>query len=99
MIVLPFPPSRAKAREIKTYRTMCMLVLLRHRKRLAGRTSFSLIFRPPYALNADAKKMLASFKHGLDGLSQVAGVDDSEFDLSIRKGRPIKGGAVIIQCA
>lgn len=96
MIMLPFPPSRAGVRETKTYRTMCMLVLLRHRKRLAGRKVFSLIFRPPAASDTDAKKFLAAFKHGLNGLSKVCGVDDSEFELSIRKGRPIKNGAVVI---
>lgn len=106
MIELPFPPSTlnpnrkahwaVKHREAKTYQTMCTLLLLRHRKQLEGRKSFSLTFRPPSARRADLDNMLAAFKHGLDGLSKVCGVDDSQFELAIRKGRPIKGGAVVI---
>lgn len=108
MIELPFPPSklspnsrchwRVKHREAKTYKTMCMLLLLRHRKELAGKKSFALTFRPPDNRRRDADNCLSSAKVALDALSSVCGVDDSEFDLSIRKGRPIKGGAVIIQC-
>lgn len=109
MIELPFPPSKlspnarvhwsVKHREAKTYKMMCILLLLRHRKQLAGRKSFSLTFRPPSARRADLDNMLAAFKHGLDGLSKVCGVDDSEFEISIRKGRPIKGGAVVVSYA
>lgn len=106
MIELPFPPSKlspnsrvhwaVKHREAKTYKMMCILLLLRHRKQLAGRKCFSLTFRPPSARRADLDNMLASAKSLLDGLSKVTGVDDSEFELSIKKGRPIKGGQVVV---
>ena len=66
MIELPFPPSKlspnarchwaVKHREAKTYKTMCMLVLLRHRKELVGRKAFSLTFRPPSARRADMRR-------------------------------------------
>ena len=108
MIELPFPPSklspnsrvhwRVKHQEAKTYKTMCMLLLLRHRKELIGRKAFALTFRPPSARRADIDNMLASFKPGLDGLAGVCGVDDSEFELNIKKGKPIKGGQVVITC-
>lgn len=106
MIELPYPPSKLspnsrahwaiKAREAKTYKMMCMLLLLRHRKELAGRTSFALTFRPPDARRRDLDNALSSAKALVDSISAVCGVDDSQFELSIKKGRPIKGGAVIV---
>jgi crossover junction endodeoxyribonuclease RusA len=108
MIELPFPPPQlspnarvhwaVKHREAKTYKTMCILLLLRHRKALEGKTSFALTFRPPSARRSDIDNMLAAFKHGLDGLSTVTGVDDSAFSLTIAKGKPVKGGKVIVAC-
>jgi hypothetical protein len=40
--------------------------------------------------------MLASFKHGIDAIATVMGVDDYGFSLSISRGDPVPGGKVVI---
>jgi hypothetical protein len=43
--------------------------------------------------------MLASFKHGIDAIAHVMGVDDYEFSLSLKRGDPVKGGLVVVSIA
>ena len=41
--------------------------------------------------------MIASFKHGIDAIASVMGVDDYDFSISMHRGEPIKGGAVMVE--
>lgn len=106
MIELPFPPSALspnarphwakKARAFKAYKFQCFAVLSQFREALKGRTTFELRFLPPDRHRRDIDNMLAASKAALDALSEVCGVDDSQFSLTIAKGEPRKGGAVVI---
>ncbi len=106
MIELPFPPPAlspnarkhwaAKARAFKSYKTQCYMVLSQFRKALAGRDSFELRFCPPDRHRRDVDNMLAAAKGLIDALSEVCGVDDSKFNLKIAKGKPVKGGVVVV---
>ena len=104
MIPLPWPPSNlspnarthwaVKAKAFRAYKFQCFAVLSQHRERLRGKADFALRFCPPSARRADLDNMLAAFKGGIDALSEVTGVDDSEFSFAIAKGKPVKGGVV-----
>jgi crossover junction endodeoxyribonuclease RusA len=106
MISLPWPPAKlspnarahwaVKAKAFKTYKFQCFALLSQHRDALRGRDSFGLKFLPPDKHRRDLDNMLASSKAALDALSEVTGVDDSQFNLTIAKGEPVKGGAVVI---
>lgn len=106
MITLPWPPKElspnarphwaVKARAAKAYRLDCWATFAQFRKALRGRTSFAVTFHPPSRRRTDLDNCLASIKHGLDALSEITGIDDSEFQFTISKGEPRKGGAVII---
>lgn len=105
-VTLPFPPPNlspnsrchwgARARAFKSYKTECVAELLPHKKHLQGRDKFSITFHPPSAHRFDLDNLVARFKAGCDALAVVTGVDDSRFSLTIAKGEPVKGGAVVI---
>jgi crossover junction endodeoxyribonuclease RusA len=109
MIELPFPPPKLspnsrchwaqKARVAKQYKFQCYALLSQFRSDLAGQTAFDLRFLPPDERRRDLDNMVASAKQLLDALSAVCGVDDSQFKLTIAKGEPRKGGAVIVRPA
>jgi crossover junction endodeoxyribonuclease RusA len=106
MIELPFPPSKlspngrhhwaVRARAFKTYKTQCAMLLSQFRRELSGRNSFELRFIPPDRHRRDIDNMLAASKAAIDALSEICGVDDSQFQLTISRGEPRKGGAVVI---
>jgi crossover junction endodeoxyribonuclease RusA len=106
LIELPFPPPvlspnarkhwRTKARAFKAYKFQCFALLSQYRDALKGRDSFELRFDPPDRHRRDLDNMLAASKAALDALAEVAGVDDSQFSLTIAKGAPVKGGAVVV---
>ena len=106
MITLPWPPKElspnsrshwaVKARAAKAYRIDCWATFARHRAELRGRSAFALTFHPPSARRHDLDNCVASVKQLLDALSDVTGIDDSEFQFTIAKGDPVKGGQVII---
>ncbi|MBQ2263236.1 MAG: hypothetical protein II336_17980 [Loktanella sp.] len=56
----------------------------------------SLTFCPPDNRRRDLDGMLGAFKAGLDALSDVMGVDDSRWALSIRKGAKAMRGLVLV---
>lgn len=58
--------------------------------------SLHITFHPPSARRADVDNMLASIKHGLDGIADATLVNDSNFEITIKKSTPIKGGKVSI---
>lgn len=61
------------------------------------RLRVTCIFSPPDHRRRDIDGMLSSAKSFLDGISDAIGVDDSKFDIVLRKGAPTKGGSVRIE--
>jgi len=57
---------------------------------------FNIVFHPPDKRRRDLDSMLSSIKPALDGIADVIGIDDSNFELAIRKEAPVKHGAVRI---
>jgi crossover junction endodeoxyribonuclease RusA len=55
------------------------------------------IFAPPDNRRRDIDGMLSSIKSYLDGIADVIGVDDSRWQIAIRREAPIKGGSVRIE--
>lgn len=106
MITLPWPPKElspnarvhwaVKARAFKAYRLECWAEFAGHRAQLRGRNVFSFTFHPPSHRRTDLDNCFASVKAAIDALSEITGIDDSEFSFGIRKGEPRKGGAVIV---
>lgn len=108
-ITLPWPPSALspnarghwsiKARHAKSYRRdsriLCMAQGLR--QMTAEALSLRVTFNPPDRRGRDLDNMLASIKSGLDGIADATGVDDSRWTISLTKGEPVKGGAVVIE--
>jgi crossover junction endodeoxyribonuclease RusA len=109
MIELPFPPAvlspnarphwAQKARAFKSYKAQCHALLSQHRDSIKGRDSFELRFHPPTAHRFDLDNLVSRVKAAIDALALVTGVDDSKFQLTIAKGEPRKGGAVIVRPA
>lgn len=62
-----------------------------------GRVSVSITFRPPDNRKRDLDNMLAANKAHLDGIADFIGVDDSNWSISIKRGEPVKYGAVIVE--
>ena len=106
MITLPYPPAilspnrpqhwAKKARAFREYKADCYFILHPFRAQLKGRDSYSLTFCPPDRRRRDLDNCLASAKALIDAISDMAGVDDSRFKLTIAKGEPVKGGAVVV---
>lgn len=55
------------------------------------------IFSPPDNRRRDVDGMLSSIKSYLDGIADVIGIDDSKFEIVLRKAAPRKGGSVRIE--
>lgn len=56
----------------------------------------TIVFHPPDKRRRDLDSMLSSIKPALDGIADVIGIDDSNFELAISKAEPVKHGAVRI---
>ena len=54
----------------------------------------TLCFCPPDRRRRDLDNLLASFKQGIDAISEAMGVDDSKFSYTLTRGEPVKGGVV-----
>lgn len=57
----------------------------------------AVTFHPPDAQRRDLDNMLAAIKAGLDAVSAALRIDDSLFDLSLSRGAPRPGGAVVLR--
>lgn len=55
------------------------------------------VFSPPDNRVRDEDNMLASCKAYFDGISNFIGVDDSKWQIAIRREAPVKGGLVRIE--
>jgi crossover junction endodeoxyribonuclease RusA len=58
------------------------------------RAHLTIAFCPPDNRRRDLDNMLASFKHGIDAISEAIGIDDYGFGFTIMRGEPVKGGCV-----
>lgn len=107
--ILPWPPKELspnarvhwakKAKAAKAFKQHCMWVLW-HGAELAnwkGKKSFRVEFAPPSARRFDLDNAVARAKQLFDALAHVTGVDDSEFQFTISKAPPVKGGAVRVE--
>jgi crossover junction endodeoxyribonuclease RusA len=54
----------------------------------------TLGFAPPDKRRRDLDGMLGAMKSSLDGIADAIGVDDSKFEIVIRRDVSVKGGAV-----
>lgn len=108
-IILPWPPSAlspntrqhwaALAKAKRAYRRACWVQAIEQgARRLHGveRVHVGLEFVPPSRRAFDLDNLLARMKSGLDGLADVLGVDDSKWEITIRRGEP-PGGFVRVQ--
>lgn len=55
------------------------------------------IFHPPDNRRRDADNMLASLKPSFDGIADVCGVDDSRWEIAIKRGEAVKDGKVVVE--
>lgn len=103
MIVLPWPPSKlspnargswkAKESARKSYKQICYLIA----KNIKPYKNLHIVFHPPDRRHRDLDNMLASFKYGLDGISQAWGVNDEIFKkILIEANVPKKNGMICI---
>ena len=68
------------------------------RKIDADALDVAIIFCPPDNRHRDRDNMLSSLKPAIDGLADVIGVDDSRWEIAIRKAEPRPPhGAVIVE--
>jgi len=93
-----------RAKATKSLRNEAMLLAITHtspewreRVRQAGRLAVKLKFVPPSRRGFDADNRLASFKGGLDGISDAIGLNDRHFKVEFELSQePIKGGGVMV---
>lgn len=107
IIHLPWPPSvlspnsradrRAATPHRKAYREAGFYAAKEARAAIPADAELAIKFFPPDRKRRDLDNMLASIKAGLDGIALAAGVDDSGWSLSLDRGEPVKGGAVLVQ--
>lgn len=62
-----------------------------------GHLNVSIQFMAPDNRRRDTDGMISSVKAYLDGIADATGVDDSNFNLTIKRADPIKGGLVRVQ--
>lgn len=89
--------TRAKA--AKRYKRDCGWSCVAAGVRPAGftRAAVAITFHAPDAQRRDLDNMLAAIKAGLDAISAALRIDDSHFDLSLSRGEPRAGGAVVVR--
>lgn len=63
----------------------------------AGSLSVTAIFSPPDKRQRDTDGMLSSIKAYFDGIADIIGVDDSKWQISLRREPMVKGGSVRIE--
>ena len=87
-----------KAKRVKAYRTGVAWEAKAAgvQKLDAPAAHLRITFCPPDARRRDLDNMLASIKPALDGLSDVLGVDDSRWSLTIERGPVVARGRVRI---
>lgn len=94
MIVLPWPPKElnpnnkpaskagrmARHKIEQTYKESCFWLTKQAQETVSGdRVHLTITFVPPDRRGRDLDNMLASIKHGLDGVAAALGVNDKIF--------------------
>lgn len=109
VLTLPWPPAalspnarvhwRVRHKAGKAYRAAVQWTAYGQGARMLPRSTtgltLSLVFVPPSRRAYDLDNALARMKAGLDGLSSLLGVDDSRWDLRIRKAPPGEIGGFV----
>ena len=108
-ISLPWPPKelspnarvdrRAATSRRRAYRDAGFWLAHKASLPIEAGSRLVLTFHPPDNRRRDLDNMLASIKSGLDGIAQASGCDDSGWSLTLERGEPVKGGAVIVRVA
>ncbi|WP_397586786.1 hypothetical protein [Sphingobium fuliginis] len=107
-VSLPWPPSalrpnasspgawRVKQTAAKRYKADCRILCIANGIEPVSLDAAHLTIRfcPPDARRRDLDNMLASFKQGIDAISESIGIDDYRFGFTIVRGAPVKGGCV-----
>lgn len=100
---MPWPPTELSpnarlhwaklAKAKKKYREACAWTALSQggKKVEASGLHVRLTFYPPSRRPIDLDNCLARFKAGIDGLVDVLGVDDSKWEITIRKAEEVGG--------
>ncbi|TXH10078.1 MAG: endodeoxyribonuclease RusA [Spirochaetes bacterium] len=60
-------------------------------------THLRFVFCPPTGHRRDLDNLLASCKHGIDGIARHMGIDDKDFSFAVERGEVVKGGMVRIE--
>lgn len=112
VVNLPWPPSplhpnsrshfMVKARAAKQCRKLGWGMTLaagirRNDPDIPNPLKVTCVFFPPDSRRRDLDGMLSSVKNYLDGIADVVGVDDSHWEIALRKEAPRKGGSVRIE--
>lgn len=62
-----------------------------------GEVMLFITFLPPDKRRRDLDGMLSSAKAYLDSIADAIEVDDYRFAFTIKRGEPVKGGAVVVE--
>lgn len=102
-IELPFPPRVLSPNVRKHWATKCKAkqdyswaVAAALPKEIPEGIHLDITFHPPSKRRFDLDNCLASLKPAIDILSKKWKIDDSIFTYTLRKGRQVKGGKVVI---
>lgn len=109
-ITLPWPPSKlsrngsqadynGKARSARNYRSDCLVCALRDARGAtvaSERPMLEITFNAPDRRRRDLDNLLAMTKQGIDAIAEVLRVDDYCFEYTLRRGEPVKHGAVVV---
>lgn len=111
-IELPWPPSKlrpnsshqgdyhGKSRARRLYRSDALICALRDARGQSiphdGTIMLDIEFRAPDKRRRDLDNLLAMTKQGVDAIAEVLGVDDYRFEYTLRRGEPVKQGAVVV---
>lgn len=106
LIRFPWPPkelspnARKDRRAIsglrKRYRTACAWEARLKGAMAEDQSVLAITFCPPDKRRRDLDNMLASFKAGIDGITDATGVDDALWSLVLRRDEPVKNGCVLV---
>lgn len=101
-IVLPWPPSElnpnswahwsARSKHGRAYKEKAYITALGTQPT----SHLKITFHPPDKRRRDLDNMFSSVKYAVDGIAKAWGVDDNDFEFTIKKSSPVKGGKVVI---
>lgn len=105
---LPFPPKElkpnsrshwaVKSKAGKAHKQDCYLLAKTELPLIENyEIPLTITFYPRTKHKTDMDNLLAAMKYGLDGIANAWGVDDSRFELTLKRGEPVKGGKVVVE--